>query len=242
MIHIYDIDRLGGQADADLVKERLSSVEGVRTVAVSLERNDVTIDMDHHIKREAFDAVLMGSGPWRLSNERMPQPAGTERGILVVYAPLIGAFAVIIAAAFIGQYRAGLWNVWDGALFMRHVMAGFFLLFGGLKFLNLAGFVGLFRSYDLIGSRVTAYAWLYPVVEVTLGVAYLTAWHPATTNTATLILMLVGIIGVSRALRTSKGLRCACLGSWVTIPLSWVTVAEYAAMGAMAGRLLYGLI
>jgi len=238
MIHTYDVEQLRESSDVELFTERLSSVDGVRTVAVSPEKHTVIIDMDHHIAQNTFNSVLSGSGPWRLVNERMVKPEGPQKGLFMTYLPLLLMVGSIIAAALYGQYRAGMWQMWDWPLMMRHLMAGFFLLFGGLKLLTLRAFMNLFEAYDLLGSRSQVYAGFYPFLEVGLGVAHLVAWQPYATNVATLIVMLFGALGVALTLRHSTGLRCACLGSWVTIPLSWVTVAEYLAMAVMAAWML----
>ena len=57
--------------------------------------------------------------------------------------------------------------------FMAKFMGGFFLVFGGLKLLDLGGFASAYAKYDLLAAKLPAYGWVYPFVEVSLGLAYL---------------------------------------------------------------------
>lgn len=71
-------------------------------------------------------------------------------------------------------------------------------------------------------------------VELALGLAYLTAFAPALTNTVTLVLMIVGSIGVAQALQEKRAIQCACLGTALKLPMTKVTLAEDVVMGLMA--------
>jgi copper chaperone CopZ len=99
MIHTYDVEQLKNQADAELITERLKSVDGVRTIAVSLEKYTVTIDMDHHIAQDTFNSVLAGSGPWKLVNERMVRTQDSRSSLVMRYLPAIIVTCVLIVVA-----------------------------------------------------------------------------------------------------------------------------------------------
>lgn len=234
MIHRYDIAGISSPADVGMVRAALEGVPEVTEATVNAQQQFVVLKLTSHISLEVLNAVLEKAGPWRLSGEEMLGGSASKGG-LRDYVPLLIMFAIIAVGVAFGQSRI---DGFDGRLAMRHTMAGFFLLFGGLKFLNLRGFVGLFASYDLLAARTIRYAWAYPFIEVGLGVSHLTAFAPVLTNVVTLVVMVFGAVGVTRALRRHDDIRCACLGSWVTIPLSWVTVAEDAAMAAMAAATL----
>ena len=124
---------------------------------------------------------------------------------------------------------------------MRHFMAGFFIVFSFFKLLDPPGFVSAYRRYDLLARRSAAWAWAYPYVELALGVMYLMAWFPMITNIITLILMLIGAIGVLKALLDKRTIRCACLGTALNLPMTKVTLVEDLTMALMAIAML-GLI
>ncbi|GFO81995.1 MAG: hypothetical protein A49_16220 [Methyloceanibacter sp.] len=120
------------------------------------------------------------------------------------------------------------------ASLMMHFMGGFFIVFSFFKFLDLRGFADAYRSYDILARAVPPWGLVYPFVELGLGVAYLAGWFPTATNVVTLIAMLVGAIGVLRALLRKSAIRCACLGTVLNLPMTKVTLVEDVGMAVMA--------
>lgn len=127
---------------------------------------------------------------------------------------------------------------WSRMPMMRHFMAGFFIVFSFFKFLDLPGFVSAYRGYDLVARRASWWGWVYPFVELGLGIAYLMAWWPLWTNVVTLVLMLVGAAGVLKALLDKRSIRCACLGTALNLPMTKVTLVEDLTMAAMAAVMI----
>lgn len=126
--------------------------------------------------------------------------------------------------------------------YMRTFMGLFFVMFAGLKFLDLKGFVKAFKKYDLVAARSTTYAYIYPVLELMLGVAYLSSMYLFEASIVTAVIMFVGAIGVVNAVWIKKiDLKCACMGTKVNLPMTTVTIIEDLAMGAMALGMLFWL-
>lgn len=121
---------------------------------------------------------------------------------------------------------------WSVEPMMRHFMAGFFLVFSFFKLLDPPGFVTAYRDYDLVAKRSAVWAWVYPGVELLLGVAYLVNWFPVVTNSVVLVLMLIGAAGVLKALLDKKKIRCVCLGTALNLPMTTVTLVEDLTMAA----------
>jgi hypothetical protein len=92
--------------------------------------------------------------------------------------------------------------------------------------------------YDLVAARWPAYAWVYPFLELTLGLAYLANVVPFATNLATVILMTVGTAGVVHSMLQKRKVRCACLGTIINLPVASVTLLEDAGMAVMAAVML----
>lgn len=133
-------------------------------------------------------------------------------------------------------------GVWALEPMMRHFMAGFFIVFSFFKLLDPPGFVSAYRGYDIVAARVPAWGWVYPLVELGLGVAYLLALAPVATNAITLALMLVGAVGVLQALLAKRTIRCACLGTALNLPMTKITLVEDLTMAAMAAVMLWMLL
>jgi hypothetical protein len=134
--------------------------------------------------------------------------------------------------------RAYLSSDWSLLTLMNNFMGAFFVLFSLFKLLHLSGFAEAYATYDVIAARSRAYALSYPFIELALGIAYFTEFEPLLVNTITLLLMIIGSIGVYRALRSKRKFQCACLGTALKLPMTKVTFVEDLTMGAMAGIML----
>lgn len=159
-----------------------------------------------------------------------PQAAYSLKNFL----PLIIIAAAIIVLTALHQWYYG----FDGMTAMRIFMAFFFLVFGFFKIINLKAFAKAYAEYDVIAKRFYAYGYIYPFIELGLGVAYLTNFMPTLTNLITLIVMLISAWGVFVELRKGRTIVCACLGVVFKLPMTWVTLVEDVLMALMALAML----
>ncbi|MEM6777508.1 MAG: MauE/DoxX family redox-associated membrane protein [Planctomycetota bacterium] len=167
--------------------------------------------------------------------ENRSDPPLQERRWIQTYKPL---FLVVVYCAggsliTLVNHSSPSWS-----LAMRVFMGLFFVVFSFLKMLDIAGFARAFGTYDVLAKRFPAYGFVYPFVELGLGITYLCQIAPLATNVATLLIMLVGAIGVVRAVRQRQSIRCACMGSLFDLPMSTVTVVENGTMAAMAAIMI----
>jgi len=121
---------------------------------------------------------------------------------------------------------------------MRIFMGIFFLVFGTFKLIKLKDFAQAYSEYDLIAKKFKVYGFIYPFLEILLGIAYLMNWNPTITNSVTLVLMLVSAAGVFNELRKGRTIVCACLGTVFKVPMTYVTLAEDLLMALMALMML----
>jgi len=153
-----------------------------------------------------------------------------EKYTLKDFMPLIVIFGTILLLSIIGTFvTEGDWM--DG---MRYFMGGFFLIFGLLKISKLSAFAEAYQMYDIIAMRSKAYAFLYPFIELTLGVFFLINFEPLFTNWTTLVVMVVSAIGVYIKVQKKEKIMCACLGTVFKVPMTWVTLFEDLLMAGMA--------
>jgi hypothetical protein len=121
---------------------------------------------------------------------------------------------------------------------MNDFMGLFFVAFAFFKLLDLPGFANGFAGYDLLARRWAGWGYLYPFVELALGVAYLVRWQPLAINVVTLIVLTVSSVGVLRALLDRRAIRCACLGTVFNLPMTTVSLAEDVGMAVMAAVMI----
>lgn len=154
-----------------------------------------------------------------------------QKHTLKDFLPLIAILVVITI------FTAFMWHTAtnpDLMFGMNMFMAGFFLIFGAFKLLKWKGFVMAYKEYDVLAKKSTMYAYLYPLIEIVLGLAYFFAWYPLFTNIVTLIIMLIGSYGVWQKLKLKEEIPCACLGVVFKLPMTKVTLFEDILMATMA--------
>jgi copper chaperone CopZ len=161
--------------------------------------------------------------------------APAQKSWLQTYQPLLLIVGYIAIASVLVQIPLGA-ITWHET--MRYFMAGFFLTFSLFKMLDVKAFAQAYAGYDLLAANWQPWGYIYPFVELGLGLAYLANWQPNLTNAVTFVVMGVSAIGVIRAVLKRQTIRCACLGSVFELPMSTVTIIEDFAMLAMAAFML----
>ena len=192
------------------------------------------------VEVSALNEALQAVGNYRLIAEKnLKLPAelhkDKEPSWLKTYQPLLILFAYILATSLAVEFVNG-----DFVLhrFMPNFMAGFFLSFSFFKLLDLKGFASSYAMYDLLAMRVPVYAFIYPFIELSLGMAYVLKAQPFMTNLVTFIVMTFSTLGVLRAVMNKQKIRCACLGAVFNLPMSTVTIIEDLLMAMMAFLML----
>jgi len=93
--------------------------------------------------------------------------------------------------------------------------------------------------YDVVASKWKPWAFIYPFVELFLGVLYLINVYPVETNIATVVILGIGSIGVIQSNLNNRKIKCACLGDVFNLPMSTVTIIENFTMIIMALLMLF---
>lgn len=164
-----------------------------------------------------------------------PQVIIEKLNWLSTYKPLLLVFFYILLVSLAVEFTSSEFLLHR---FMPHFMAGFFLVFSFFKLLDIRGFASSYSMYDLLAHRVYNYGFVYPFIELGLGIAYLINFKPMLTNTITLIVMGFSSIGVILAVKNKQKIKCACLGTGFNLPMTTVTIIEDLLMVAMAAWML----
>lgn len=212
-----------------------------KTTIVTLEPPVVTLT-NAISDMESLNQALAGVGQYRLSAIQNPQPPTsaakelTENNSATIswfktYQPLLLVFSYILLVTIAIEASNGnfVLHRW-----MPHFMAGFFLIFSFFKLLDIQGFASSYAMYDVLAKRLPIYGFIYPWIELALGVAYVLNWQPFYTNLATFVVMAFSSIGVISAVLNKQKIRCACLGAVFNLPMSTITIIEDLLMALMA--------
>ncbi len=204
----------------------------VTAVEVSKENKTATISMEKHIALSVFQQAL--DKKYSITALEHSEIAEQTKNWFATYKPILLIFGYITTISVIGAVASG-FNWLQG---MNVFMAGFFLTFSFFKMLNLQAFAESYAMYDVVAKKVKAWGYIYAFVELALGIAYATNFEPVITNTVTLVVMTVSIIGVLESVFNKRKIRCACLGAVFNLPMSTVTIIEDALMIAMSIAML----
>ncbi|HYD23117.1 MAG TPA: MauE/DoxX family redox-associated membrane protein [Flavipsychrobacter sp.] len=240
MTHAYKITGMTCGGCVAKVKSELLKLPEVESADVQLASPQATITMQKHISTLKLQEAISKAGNYIIEEEdagmhhaemNEAEPDNSYFPIFLIFAYIAGVTLLVQAA--MGRFMLMEW--------MSHFMAGFFLVFSFFKLMNLRGFAEGYRSYDVVARAIPAYGFIYPFIELGLGIAFLTQWQPLGTNIVTLIVMGVSTIGVVQSLLRKSPFQCACLGTVIKLPLSKVTLFEDLLMVLMSIIMIVGL-
>ena len=232
MTHTYTITGMTCGGCEAKVKSVLQSLDHVQHVEVSLEDDIANITMDKHISLIDLKKALKPLGnKYQISAQHQREQVVQKNSWFDTYKPILLIFVYILGITLIIQFTGNGFNFSD---WMRHFMAGFFLVFSFFKLLNLKGFVNSYAMYDVVAMKFPVWGYLYAILELILGIAFLINFNPIVTSGVTFVVMSISIIGVLRSVLNKQKIQCACLGDVFNLPMSTVTIVEDGLMIVMS--------
>jgi methylamine utilization protein MauE/heavy-metal-associated domain-containing protein len=222
------------------VQQRLSEHPDIEHVTVTLQPPKAEAQTRRPLSNDELNAWLVPLGHYHVASEIGPQAPLTDASMpaktTATYRPLIILLSyLLVTTASILIATGG----WDFMVAMRLFMGGFFIAFSFFKMLDLRGFADAYRGYDLVAKAWPKYGFVYPFIELGLGLAYLANASPKPVNAITSVVMALSLAGVLRAVLSKHAIRCACLGTVFQLPMSSVTILEDGLMLAMSIAMLF---
>jgi copper chaperone CopZ len=234
MTHVYKVSGVSCMSCVAKVQNALMIIDGVQKAEVSRDPDRAVVQMHHHITTAELNSSLSKAGNYSLEeiSSNMHEVAGQPNDVTAkTYLPLIMIFIYLLGGIVLRQISSGEWNVMN---MMTEFMGGFFIVFSFFKLINISGFADAYSSYDIIAIRWRSYGFIYPFIELALGLAFLFGHDMFFVNLATLVVMGVSSIGVIRALLRKSKIQCACLGTVFNLPMTYVTLVEDLPMVVMS--------
>ncbi len=236
------------------VKKTLEAFPEIEKADISVENSDGKIHFEENIPTQILQKKLSEIGNYTIiekQNEIIREEVKNkiEKNTVTktqetelpsksfsTYKPLFLIVGFILGVSILVQYP---FIDFSGMDLMRHFMAGFFIVFAFFKLLNLQGFANSYQMYDIVAAKWKGWGFVYPFIELALGVAYLINIFPFYINLITVLVLGVSSIGVIKSNLSNKKIKCACLGDVFNLPMSTVTIIEDLAMVAMALVMLF---
>lgn len=154
------------------------------------------------------------------------------------YLPLITIIGMIVLVAAVVALQSSASGTFLSH-FIAYFMAGFFLVFSMFKLIDLKGFAAGYSTYDLLAKKVFAYGYLYPFIELFFGLAMIMNYQNPALLYAEIIIMVFSGLGVAIQLAKHEEFQCVCLGTFLKVPLTKITVVEDFGMAILAVVLLF---
>ncbi|MCE5294070.1 MAG: cation transporter [Chlamydiales bacterium] len=216
----YFIDGMHCQQCVGKVKAALGQLPGVTALVVTIGKAE--IESTDELSRQSIESALLKAGDYRLA---------TKTWAIKTYIPLIIAFGSVVLWTLLRRW----WLGWEIDAAMYDFMGAFFLIFGALKVVSWSSFAQNFQGYDPLAAKSPFYAYIYPALEIFLGIAYQFRL-PGQPLYDILTVAILGCTtwGVIQALSSKQKIKCACLGGYFNIPITWFTVFENVLMIGMA--------
>lgn len=241
MTHTYSITGMTCNSCVAKVKSEFLKIGDVLNADVQLSSPQATITMQKHITVEQLQERVSKAGKYIITENigHMMSNDDTKEETKDSYYPIFLIFGYIAGVSLLAQIPFASFNAMQ---WMAHFMGGFFIVFSFFKLLNLHGFAEGYRTYDVVAKQLPEYGFVYPFIELVLGIAFITGIAPVITNIVTLIVMGISTVGVAQSLLKKSVFQCACLGTIIKLPLSKVTLFEDLLMVLMSAAMLAVLL
>ena len=231
MKHTYTVAGMTCNGCRTSVEEKLNAIDDVLKASVDLEKAEATIEMKKHISTKTLQKAL--SSKYSITEKNIFQTNTSsikdEKSELQQLFPLFLIFIFIIGASILLNY-----NPWKSNGFMLDFMGLFYVVFSFFKFLDLKGFPESFKMYDPLAKAIPVYGFVYPFIELALGLLFLMRIQIPLALIVTLVVLGITTIGVTKTLLDKKSIQCACLGTALKLPMTKATFIENSVMIVMA--------
>ena len=122
--------------------------------------------------------------------------------------------------------------------FMTDFMGLFYVIFSLFKLIDYRNFPRAFSQYDPIAKVFAGYGWIYPFIELFLGINLLLDQYVLLSISMTIMILGATTAGVLYNLIQKRSVQCACMGTAIKLPLTKATLIENLIMLGMASWML----
>jgi len=237
MTKTYSIDGMTCNGCRSGVERKLNEIPGVKAAEVCLKKHTAKVQFNQSVSIHTIRKALPIK--YRVEQKITPKERRekvveddieeSEISDLGKLKPLfLILFYLTVAAVLMNR------NDWSIGEFMLDFMGLFYIVFGFFKLLDLKGFPATFQMYDPLAKVFPPYAWAYPFIETALGLCFLLRFQIPIALIATIVILGITTVGVTKTLLSKQQIKCACLGTALNLPMTKATFIENAIMLVMA--------
>ena len=214
------------------VENKLSSLDGVDNAQVNLTNGEAIV----YSKNPISFSLISNSLPPKYKVIRKRDAKDNEiikSSKIKQLKPLFIILGYISVTSILLNFRN-----WNSTNAMLDFMGLFYIIFSFFKILDIKGFSTSFKMYDPLAKKITTYGYIYPFIEILLGLMFLARIEVNLALLITIIILGITSIGVTQTLLNKRKINCACLGTTLKLPMTEATFIENAIMIIMAIVLL----
>ena len=232
MNEVYKVSGMTCDGCANSIKEALELNKLISSVNISLENENINISSDKSFTVNELNSLIDNLGNYKIYEEnifsKIIEYFSSKKTLLLALSLVL----ISSLSLHIGEDNFEL-NEW-----MVSYMGIFFLLFSFLKLIDVKGFSGSFKKYDLISKIIPSFAITYPFIELFLALTFLSGYFLITSYIMTLLFMTSQFFGVFISLQKKEVIKCACMGSSINIDISTLTLIENLLMILMSSYMI----
>jgi len=160
--------------------------------------------------------------------------------------PRSAVYEPILATGFVAVLAAEVLKLTYAAPFFPVFMGLWLIQFAMIKLFDIDDFADNFTQYDVFAGKFRAYAYLFPFLQIVLGLAYLAAYNAQAVSIVLLIVATANLIGLYRQYDNAPLFGGKFLSAFLRTPLRESAIAENVLMLIMAlaylltHKLVYG--
>ncbi len=226
---LLNIDGLTCESCVQTVTKLLSDFEQVIEANVSLKKQSVELITEQIITINQLQSALPNKYVLNKIDTTQTENDNKNASDLKKLLPLFLIFFYLTIATLI--INRDNFNYND---FMYDFMGLFYIVFSFFKFLDYQNFPKSFSMYDPLSKLFPLYGWVYPFIEVILGLFLLMRLNIQFSLITTVIILGITTIGVTKSLINKNSIQCACLGTLLKLPMTKATFIENIIMLSMA--------
>ena len=214
------------------VENKLSSLDGVDNAQVNLTNGEAIV----YSKNPISFSLISNSLPSKykvISKRDAKDNEIIKSNKIKQLKPLFIILGYISVTSILLNFRN-----WNSTNAMLDFMGLFYIIFSFFKILDIKGFSTSFKMYDPLAKKITIYGYIYPFIEILLGLMFLTRIEVNIALLITIIILGITSVGVTKTLLNKRTINCACLGTTLKLPMTEATFIENAIMIIMAIVLL----
>ncbi len=174
------------------------------------------MEQDHTIMHHPVDDKGLGVLTWK---SYMPL-------ITIISSILLATIVISLHDVQLGMFAIG--------KMISYFMIGFFLTFATFKLMDLKGFKNGYETYDLLAQKAPWYGYAYPFVELFFGLAMILIPFSKGLLVAEFVVMIFSGLGVAIKIAKKEEFLCACLGTFLKVPLTKISLIEDFGMAVLA--------